>query len=183
MPENKETFFMRFMGMGYWADFYIYPLMALILIAFSFAYFYTPVWQIVLYLAIGFCIWGITEYFMHRYAFHHAPIFKQGHTEHHQRPKDHIGTPFFVTIPIYLFVSWLIALGLGYAMTCALLAGFVSGYYCYLITHHVVHNKKIKPGTFWHRYKKFHDTHHYKQDVNFGVSWMVWDKIFRTHQK
>jgi sterol desaturase/sphingolipid hydroxylase (fatty acid hydroxylase superfamily) len=140
-------------------------------------------WKAILLLIGGFCLWGVMEYFMHRYTFHHAPIFKAGHGEHHKQPKLHIGTPFFITLPIYFLIAWPIAALFGYDVIACLLSGFIVGYFGYLICHHVVHNKRIQPDSFWHRYKKFHDLHHYKQDVNFGVSWQMWDRVFGTYRK
>ena len=182
IESEKDTFLIKFMRIGYWVDFFIYPLTALLLFIASLIWLKVPILSAILLLFIGFCIWGIAEYFTHRYLFHHAPLFKTGHGEHHKRPKLHIGTPFFVTLPVYFLISWLIALSLGYGVTAVLLAGFIMGYFGYLLCHHIVHNSKILPGTFLYRYKKFHDVHHYKQNVNFGVSWQFWDKIFGTYK-
>ncbi len=183
MVQTEETFLIRVMKMGYWVDFGIFPLSALMLFIIGIVFFKTN-WGEALILAVGgFLLWGFIEYFTHRFLFHRAPLFATGHREHHKRPKLHIGTPFFVTLPAYLLLSWPIALWLGYGITAILLSGFIIGYTGYLVCHHVVHNSKIVPGTFWYRFKKFHDLHHYQQNVNFGVSWRLWDKVFGTYEK
>lgn len=181
--QTQETFLLRLMRMGYFADFYVYPIAAVTFLLLAIFMWHTSWLLIIVLLIAGYGLWGIMEYFMHRYAFHHAPVFRDGHGEHHKHPTWHIGTPFFITLPVYVLVGWLLALRFGYGPISALQAGFIGGYFGYLIVHHVVHNKKIRPGSFWHRFKKFHDIHHYTQTVNFGVSWHLWDRVFGTYQK
>jgi sterol desaturase/sphingolipid hydroxylase (fatty acid hydroxylase superfamily) len=181
--QQTNTFFVKFMRMGYFADFYVYPMAALVSLLLS-IFLWPTNWLAIIALFIGgFCLWGLMEYFMHRFAFHHAPVFKQGHGEHHKHPKWHIGTPFFITLPGYILIAWALALVFGYGIISALLSGFIMGYFGYLIVHHFVHSKRIVPGSFWYRFKKFHDIHHFEQEVNFGVSWQMWDKVFGTYQK
>ena len=183
MRDTSKTWLIKLMETGYWSDFYVYPFVVVALLACAIFKLHFPWWNAGLLLIGGFCLWGFTEYFTHRYLFHHAPFFKVGHGEHHSRPKAHLGTPTLLTLAAYVLLSWPIALVTSYAVAGCLLAGFISGYYGYVICHHIVHNWKIAPGTFLHRYKKFHDIHHYHQVVNFGVSWMIWDKVFGTYQK
>ena len=183
MTQQQDTFLIKIMRMGYWADFYIYPAVSLGLLLTALFYFRMPVLPLVGLFVLGVFLWGLAEYILHRFAFHHAPLFKQGHGEHHKHPKWQIGTPFFVTLAAYFLIAWGLAQLFGYAHTCITLSGFILGYYGYLIVHHKVHSKRAKPGSFFHRYQKFHDIHHMKEEVNFGVSWLMWDKIFRTYQK
>ena len=91
---------------------------------------------------------------MHRFTFHHAPLFKTGHGEHHKQPKLPIGTPFFITLPGYLLIAWGVAALIGYGTTSALLSGFIVGYYGYIICHHVLHNNRIQPGSYWYPLEK-----------------------------
>ena len=181
--QQKDTFLIKLMKMGYFADFYVYPAASVAFLLLSIFVWHTAWWAMALLFVGGFCLWGIIEYIMHRFAFHHAPLFKDGHGEHHRHPKWHIGTPFFITLPVYILAAWLLAEIFSYSTISALLSGFIAGYFGYLIVHHFVHSKRIVPGTFWYRFKKFHDIHHMKEEVNFGVSWQLWDKVFGTHRK
>jgi sterol desaturase/sphingolipid hydroxylase (fatty acid hydroxylase superfamily) len=183
MRDSSKTLLMKFMETGYWSDFYVYPVVVIALLSVAIFKLHFSWWAASLLLIAGYLLWGITEYFTHRFLFHHTPIFKEGHGEHHSRPKAHIGTPTLFTLGAYLLLTWPIALLTSYAVASCLLAGFITGYYGYVIFHHILHNWKIKPGTFFFQYKKFHDIHHYHQVVNFGVSWRIWDKVFGTYQK
>lgn len=181
--QQNDSFLIKIMRMGYFADFYIYPTVSLLFLISSFIVWHEHWWLVIPLMLIGFCLWGFMEYFLHRWAFHHAPLFRQGHGEHHKHPKWQIGTPFFVTVPLYLVAAWLLSLAFGWGAISALMSGFILGYFGYLIVHHCVHSKRVTPGTFFYRFKKFHDIHHYKEEVNFGVSWQMWDKVFGTYQK
>ena len=183
MQDKTKSLLVKIMATGYWSDFYVYPIIVIVLLTLAFWKLHVSIGSAILLMIVGYFIWGITEYFAHRFLFHHAPLFKTGHDEHHARPRSPLGTPTWITLAIYLLVAWLVALGIGYGNTACLLAGFIVGYYIYVSCHHIVHHWRLKPNTFLHRYKKFHDIHHYKQDVNFGVSWHIWDKVFRTHHK
>lgn len=142
-----------------------------------------PFWTTILLFIAGYFSWGFIEYFTHRYLFHYMPVFRTGHEEHHARPRSLLSTPIWISLTAYLLITWGIATIIGYGISACLLAGFVSGYYAYMSFHHIVHHWHIRPNTFFYRYKKFHDIHHYKKDVNFGVSWHIWDKVFRTYHK
>jgi sterol desaturase/sphingolipid hydroxylase (fatty acid hydroxylase superfamily) len=183
MRDSTKTLMIKIMETGYWSDFYVYPVVVVVLLILAIFKLGTAWWAVMLCTIGGIYLWGFAEYFTHRYLFHHAPLFKVGHDEHHARPRAHLGTPTFITLTAYIILSWPIALLTSYGIAASLLAGFLIGYFGYVICHHIVHNWKIAPGTFLHRYKKFHDIHHYRQVVNFGVSWMIWDRVFGTYQK
>ncbi len=170
-------------GYWYWFDFYIYPVVIVTLLTLAIWKLQISILPAILLVIAGYYSWGLFEYFMHRYVFHHTPLFRTGHEEHHARPRINLGTPGWITLTAYFLIAWSISGVIGYANTACLLAGFISGYYIYFSCHHIVHKWHIKPNTFLHRYKRFHDIHHYKKNVNFGVSWHIWDKVFRTADK
>ena len=183
MLSKRKSLLVKIMATGYWSDFYVYPIVVVALIAVATWKLQISIWLAILLIIAGYFVWGITEYFAHRYLLHHVPLFKTGHKEHHARPRSPLGTPTWFTLSFYLLVAWAIALAVGYGITAYLLAGFLIGYYVYVTCHHIVHRWRIKPNTFLYRYKKFHDVHHYKRNVNFGVSWHIWDKVFRTYHQ
>ncbi len=96
MLKISETLLLRVMKMGYTVDFYLYPIVSILLLGIAFIYFPLASWEIVLLYIAGYLLWGLAEYFMHRYTFHHAPLFKQGHDAHHKQTRLEIGTPFFI---------------------------------------------------------------------------------------
>ena len=181
MKTKSKALLFKIMTTGYWSDFYTYPPVVILLLTLAICKLQVTICAAILLAICGYFIWGITEYFAHRYLFHQVPLFRTGHEEHHARPRSLLGTPTWLTLTAYLLFAWGIATFIGYGITTCLLAGFISGYYVYISCHHIVHHWRIRPNTFLYRYKKFHDIHNYKQDVNFGVSWHLWDKVFRTH--
>jgi sterol desaturase/sphingolipid hydroxylase (fatty acid hydroxylase superfamily) len=181
MNKNTKELMFKVMAMGYWSDFYIYPIVSVALLFLAVAKFNASILEAFMLFIGGFFLWGIAEYFTHRYLFHHAPLFKTGHGEHHHRPRALLGTPTFITLTAYIILTIPFGFLMGFGVASSLLAGFLIGYYGYVICHHIVHHWKIKPGDFFYRYKKFHDIHHYKQEVNFGVSWLIWDRVFGTY--
>ncbi len=183
MQKKYKALLFKIMTTGYWTDFYIYPCVMVILLIIAIWKLQVSFGLAILLTIIGYFIWGFTEYCVHRYLFHYAPLFRTGHKEHHAHPRSLLGTPTWITLTTYLLIAWGIGAIIGYGITACLLAGFIGGYYVYVGCHHILHHRLIRPNTFLYRYKKFHDIHHYKQNVNFGVSWHIWDKVFRTYQK
>ena len=69
----------------------------------------------------------------------------------------------------------------------ALLAGGITGYIIYDLSHYFVHHlsvegkKKSPLIKFFRNLKRYHMYHHYKDDTKgFGVSSKFWDVIFGT---
>ena len=71
---------------------------------------------------------------------------------------------------------------------CALLRlradGFASGalisYAACMVVHHATHHWPIEAGDWLYEARLRHLSHHYHNDVNFGVVTGVWDRVFRT---
>lgn len=142
---------------------------------------------------IGFVLWTLTEYWLHRTFFHWVPPGKWGermhflvHGVHHNWPKDkyRLVMPPAVNITLYF-----IFLGLFYGLfslvgvpgiTWGFHAGFVLGYVFYDCTHYWLHHYNPK-SKYWLRLKKNHMLHHFQDpDSRFGVSNMIWDRVFGT---
>jgi sterol desaturase/sphingolipid hydroxylase (fatty acid hydroxylase superfamily) len=172
----------RLLSTGFTSHFYLYPLLIIGLLLLALLYWHSTWWHVLLLYVGGFLLWGLLEYWTHRFAFHHLPGFKQAHTLHHEQPKWRLALPYFIVIPCYLALACLLAKIMGGGNVSALFAGIISGYLSYLIVHHQLHSKRILPGTFWYRYKRFHDKHHFQQNINFGSTWQLWDRIFGTHK-
>jgi hypothetical protein len=48
-------------------------------------------------LLTGLVTWTLVEYAIHRFVYHHAPLFSALHDSHHQAPDEFIGVPSFVS--------------------------------------------------------------------------------------
>lgn len=137
----------------------------------------------------GFVAWTLAEYWLHRLFFHWTPPGRWGermhflvHGVHHTWPRDkyRLVMPPAVSISLYfifLGVFW-VTLGPHYAW--GFHSGFVVGYMFYDLTHYYLHH--FRPRTeYGRRLKKNHMLHHFKEpSKRYGVSNMVWDRVFGT---
>lgn len=153
-------------------------------------------WQYVaLFSVIGFFGWGLSEYLLHRFPFHYtnAPnefirFFTSGfHMLHHKVPQssEYIVAPIYLALwghflamcGFFLFTwgNWMIINLLG--------VGFAIGYMYYEWVHYLTHHHNPK-SQYYKDLKDYHLIHHFKDPKNnFGVSYKMWDYIFRTVSK
>jgi sterol desaturase/sphingolipid hydroxylase (fatty acid hydroxylase superfamily) len=137
----------------------------------------------------GFVFWTFSEYWLHRLFFHWEPPGKWGerlhflvHGVHHKWPKDkyRLVMPPAVSIALYFIFGALFYFTIGPRLTWGVHCGYVIGYMFYDITHYYIHHFNPK-SAYGLRLKKNHMLHHFKShDERFGVSNMVWDKVFGT---
>lgn len=139
--------------------------------------------------AVGFTAWTLSEYWLHRTVFHWEPPGKIGetfhffvHGVHHTWPSD----PYRLVMPPWVNLSLLFLLVAPVSLLIApswgwgWLSGFVCGYMFYDTMHYWLHHGRFKWGWF-KRLKAHHMNHHHNRpDRKFGVSFMVWDRVFRT---
>lgn len=136
----------------------------------------------------GILFWTFFEYVAHRFLFHLisdnsklqrvAYIF---HGNHHHYPRDRQRL-FMPPIPS-VFMAGLM-LGVQYLIlrhyVFGFFPGFMIGYLLYASMHYAIHAfappfKFLKP--LWSN----HHLHHYRNDnLGFGVSNLVWDRVFNT---
>jgi len=137
--------------------------------------------------------WTLTEYLVHRSLFHFQARSKFGqrlvyifHENHHEFPRDKMRL-FMPPVPsiiiaamlllVCLAVSYLFSGSMGYALV--FFSGFISGYLLYVSMHFAIH--AYKPPKYLKPLWRNHHLHHYKYpDKAFGVSSVLWDKIFGT---
>ena len=98
----------------------------------------------------GLGVWSFLEYATHRFLLH-GPLLRL-HLAHHQRPQA--GT-----------FDW----------KPSILAGIVAGYVVYSYIHSCLH-QGIKLG----KLRELHVQHHQRPDRNFGVTTLLWDRVFGT---
>jgi len=137
---------------------------------------------------LGMFFWTFTEYFLHRFIFHHHPKSEKGkrinyliHGNHHEYPRDKERL-FMPPVPSLILAScfFLIFYLLMRLHAIVFFPGFMFGYLLYGTMHYAIHAwnppfKWMKP--LWRN----HHLHHYKHDeLGFGVSSTLWDHVFGT---
>jgi sterol desaturase/sphingolipid hydroxylase (fatty acid hydroxylase superfamily) len=65
-----------------------------------------------------------------------------------------------------------------------LVFGLYAGYNYFALVHHWQHHrsKDFEGVAYWRRLGRLHHLHHHRQDVNFGISTTMWDRLFGTFQ-
>ena len=141
-----------------------------------------------LFFVSGLLLWTLTEYVIHRWAFHYHPTSSWGkkihflvHGVHHDYPRDatRLVMPLLVSVPLaalfYLLFNVIFAEG-----HWAVFAGFMAGYVAYDSIHYATHHMKME-GRMGRFLKRYHLKHHYNDEhTAYGVSTPLWDYIFGT---
>jgi 4-hydroxysphinganine ceramide fatty acyl 2-hydroxylase len=145
--------------------------------------------KILALIILGIIVWSLTEYLLHRFVFHYVPDSKFGlrihfifHGVHHDYPSDsrRLVMPPSVSVPLALLFFYLFKAILGYIYVAPFMAGFLTGYLFYDMTHYAIHHFNMH-NKFWLAIKNHHIKHHYQDPAKgFGVSSPVWDKIIGT---
>ncbi|APC96755.1 sterol desaturase family protein [Francisella frigiditurris] len=171
--------------MGYWSDFYIYPIFILGFLILGIEKL--PVknfFVIIVCFFIGLLIWTFVEYLVHRFLFHSFPFLERMHGIHHNSPMELFGNPTFISLPIYIVGMFLpLFFIFGLALGSIIFSGFLIGSLLYFFIHHATHHIRAKKGSILFFYKKYHAIHHYNQKANYAVTFPLWDSVFRTKNK
>ena len=131
-------------------------------------------------LLIGIAVWTLAEYLIHRFVYHHAPIFSPLHDAHHKEPLAFVGVPSFLSSGLILAVCYLPLHGVAPVFAGGFTSGMMLGYAAYMFVHHATHHLNIQPGDRLYEARLRHMTHHYREGVNYGVSTGFWDRVFGT---
>jgi len=141
------------------------------------------------YFAVGYLIWSLTEYVLHRWVFHafeddpkRQRLHFLLHGVHHDYPtdRDRLVMPLLTSVPVGSMVCGLFFLTMGATYAEPAFAGFTIGYLSYDGIHYWLHryNQTTRVGKWL---KHHHMRHHYMDhDGGFGVSSPLWDVVFRT---
>jgi dihydroceramide fatty acyl 2-hydroxylase len=138
---------------------------------------------------IGYVVWTLTEYWLHRIIFHFEPEDGWGarlhwiiHGVHHDHPNDplRLVMPPSVSVPLatlfYLLFSWVAGTNWGLAV----FSGFIGGYLFYDMTHYYVHHHRPR-SRVGRKLRELHMRHHFQDDTaGYGVSAPWWDRVFGT---
>ncbi len=139
--------------------------------------------------AAGLVVWSLTEYAIHRFAFHLAPTSRVRrrvqfifHGVHHEDPDDptRLLIPPALAIAMAAILYALFRIVLGPAGVEPFFACFLLGYLVYDYTHFAIHHRR--PRTPLGRYlRRRHMLHHFvTPDARWGVTSPLWDWVFRT---
>lgn len=136
----------------------------------------------------GWFVWTLVEYTLHRTVFHWVPATPWGPRFHflvHGIHHDWVNDRYRLVMPpavslllgVVFFSLWWVLLG---AWVFPFFAGHVAGYLAYDMIHYAVHHARFSARWFV-RLKAHHMNHHHNKDGRkFGVSTMVWDRVFGT---
>ena len=139
--------------------------------------------------ALGYALWTLLEYWLHRIVFHFEPEDGWGarlhwiiHGVHHEHPNDplRLVMPPAVSVPLAAVFFVIFYAVFGRDLAPGITAGFLGGYLVYDYTHFYVHHGR--PHNPVARYlRERHMRHHFQDDTRgFGVSAPYWDDVFRT---
>jgi hypothetical protein len=138
---------------------------------------------------LGFLLWTLLEYVLHRFMFHLPPDatfeskLKQFmvHGYHHEFPNDRMRlvAPLILSGPIAIVTACLYYVLAGKYWLMGF-AGTVTGYIAYDWIHYYTHH--FRPTTRLGKYlRRYHMEHHYRDsESHFGISSPLWDWVFRT---
>lgn len=173
---------MRLSRWSYYADLVVYPVLIAAVETFSLLHATPRAIASSLALATsGLPAWTALEYALHRWLLHRIPPFRCMHARHHEHPAALIGTPTWVTVPLFVALWVLLARAASVAAASAMVAGLMTGYLVYVIIHDAVHHRRAGPGSWLHAAKLRHARHHLPGvGGNFGVTSGLWDSALGT---
>ncbi|MBK6290622.1 MAG: sterol desaturase family protein [Ignavibacteria bacterium] len=145
-------------------------------------------WSTGVFFLAGVLAWTLTEYTIHRFAFHIHPTSNLGkkmhflvHGIHHDYPRDstRLVMPLLVSVPLAVVFFWAFK-GAFSPHHHALYAGFLFGYVAYDSIHYATHHFPMT-NRFGRFLKEYHMKHHYVDEhTAYGVSNPLWDYVFNT---
>jgi sterol desaturase/sphingolipid hydroxylase (fatty acid hydroxylase superfamily) len=146
-------------------------------------------WDAIGLAAVGYVVWTLFEYWLHRLVFHFEPEDGIGarvhwmiHGVHHDHPNDplRLVMPPAASVPLALLVIGAMWVALGPMHAPAVGAGFLIGYVIYDEIHYALHHHMPK-SDLGKRLRELHMRHHFQdEERGFGISAPYWDVVFRT---
>ena len=165
-------------------DFYAYPVFIIVALGIgAWGLRHGVWWHGPALLVLGYAIWTLVEYFMHRYVFHHMPGVKPLHMAHHADAHDLIGQPTILSFTLIFALGYLPSAYLfGAYAGCFPFVGLMAGYLVFSSVHFIVHHAELSRFKIMRQLKRGHAIHHYgNNQYNFGVTTLFWDRVFGTY--
>src|SRR5690349_24941672 len=142
--------------------------------------------------AVGYVVWTLFEYWLHRLVFHFEPEDGLGarlhwiiHGVHHDHPNDplRLVMPPAVSVPLAAAIFALLYAIFGAAYAPCMVAGFFAGYLAYDMLHYYLHHF-VPHGAVGRTLRERHMRHHFQDETRgFGLSAPYWDEVFRTSSR
>jgi dihydroceramide fatty acyl 2-hydroxylase len=139
--------------------------------------------------AVGYLLWTLTEYWLHRVVFHFEPEGAIGarlhfliHGVHHDHPNDpkRLVMPPAASVPLAVLFILAFRAIFGAGGWLPVTAGFLAGYLVYDEMHYWLHHH-VPTSALGKRLRELHMRHHFQDDTRgFGISAPYWDKVFGT---
>lgn len=150
---------------------------------------YAPTFWAPALIGLGWLVWSLTEYLLHRHVFHFEPrseLLQRAvfiiHGNHHADSNDPLRNlmPPIVSIPVGLLI-WAAAIAVAGPAGSWILLGFMFGYVMYDLVHYACHQFPMK-GWIGRRLKTHHMRHHHlRARGNYAITGMLWDRVFSTN--
>jgi dihydroceramide fatty acyl 2-hydroxylase len=138
---------------------------------------------------VGYALWTLFEYWLHRIVFHFEPDRGLGarfhwiiHGVHHEHPNDplRLVMPPAASVPLAAVVFGALYLLFGSHYAPGVGAGFFAGYLAYDMIHYYVHHFRPR-SALGRMLRERHMRHHFQDDTKgFGISAPYWDEVFGT---
>jgi len=194
---NKPNYMFRQPGVDFffrwrwWAAPVIFAPLALLILSMGFIS-QASIMLVCATFVVGVFFWTLFEYLMHRFMFHVlAQISGLSHFHyvihgmHHEYPLDpyRVIFPPFLSLGLGSIIAGICALLLPQAWFFGFLAGFMTGYCWYEFVHYASHQIKWK-NPWLKRLKRHHLLHHHNEafkNKNYGVTTVLWDRVFSTY--
>jgi sterol desaturase/sphingolipid hydroxylase (fatty acid hydroxylase superfamily) len=186
-PLFRSSFLDRFTRVHHLVPVAIYAPVVVVCLVLGFMRLSIP--AVVGLVVVGYLLWTLTEYWLHRVVFHFEPEAGIGarlhfliHGVHHDHPNDpkRLVMPPAASIPLAIVFALAFRLVFGADGWLPVLAGFIGGYVVYDEMHYWLHHR-IPSSAIGKRLRELHMRHHFQDDtVGFGISAPYWDKVFGT---
>jgi len=133
-------------------------------------------------IAAGAIVFTLYEYALHRWLYHgRSNRVAVLHRKHHREPDLLVGAPVYFSLGVTA-LNWLPAAWLVDAAFASVFAGTIL--FCYgqqSVIHHAAHGWPHTRGIGRRsRLRRHHLHHHHAGDGNFGISTVLWDRVFAT---
>ena len=141
-------------------------------------------------LMVGFALWHLIEYTLHRFAFHYVPSSHWGitfhfllHGIHHKYPNDplRLVMPLVPAAGLTAFLVSVFKFIFPWSEMFPLAAGVILGYVQYDCTHYFMHHGVFKGHPWFEPLRESHMDHHFRQHSRgYGITTPFFDYAFRT---
>lgn len=140
--------------------------------------------------AVGWGLWTLAEYLLHRFAMHHLHgkgIMSREHLEHHVHSswsfdRTHLlswAGVFVVAAVLWAPLGWIVG---GWTAAVPVGLGWAGGYFFYEY-HHAMAHLRAPSGRYTRWVRRHHFHHHFGRPMaNHGVTVPWWDRVFGTYE-